>query len=40
MVDFKPYKPKDQAPIKPIKQYQSLVGSLLYLYNWTQPDIV
>ena len=39
-VDFKPYEPEDQAPTELVKQYQLLIGSLLYLCNWTRPDMV
>jgi hypothetical protein len=38
-VDFKLYNPEDKAPTEFIKQYQLLIGSLLYLYNWTWPNI-
>src|ERR1700722_10953543 len=32
IVDFKPHELKDQAPQELVKQYQSLIGSLLYPY--------
>jgi hypothetical protein len=39
MVDFKARDFEDKALTKLVKRYQSLIGSLLYLCNWTQPNI-